>query len=96
MDTDSVANYRLHWTFTCGNDAQNGNHFFATIVKKSASHGYQRNPLPLLMPAKNRTTVGLSFRRRNRLATTALLGLAPVRFARASAATTGKHQRFRA
>jgi hypothetical protein len=45
--------------------------------------------LPLLMPAKNRTTVNVAFKRRISFATTALLGLAPVRSARASAATTG-------
>jgi hypothetical protein len=59
---------------------------------KSACHGYQRNPLILslflLMPAKNRTTVGVRFRRRSRLASTALLGLAPVRSARALPPTT--------
>jgi len=42
---------------------------------KSACHGYQRNPLTLLMPAKNRTTVEVRFRRRSRLATMVLLGL---------------------
>ena len=40
----------------------------------------------LLMPVKNRTIVKVSSRRRCRLSTTALLGLAPVRSARASAA----------
>jgi hypothetical protein len=59
-----------------------------TILKKSASYGYQRNPLPLLMPFKNRTNVDVESRRRSRFAITALLGLALVRFARASAATT--------
>jgi hypothetical protein len=49
-------------------------------------HGYQRNPLPLSTPFKNRTTVGVRFTRQRRLATTALLGFAPVRSARASAA----------
>jgi len=39
-----------------------------------------------LAPAKNRTTVGVRFNRRSRLAATALLGLAPVRSARVSAA----------
>jgi len=38
------------------------------------------------MPVKNRTIVKVSSRRRCRLSTTALLGLAPVRSARASAA----------
>jgi hypothetical protein len=42
------------------------------------------------MPAKNRTSVEVRSRRRSRLATMALLGLAPVRSARASAATTGE------
>ena len=51
-------------------------------------HGYQRNLLSLSLstPPKNRTTVGLSSKRRGRLAMTALLGVAPVRSARASAA----------
>jgi hypothetical protein len=45
-------------------------------------------------PSKNRTSVGVSSTRQRRLATTALLGLAPVRSARASAADhRGKHQR---
>jgi hypothetical protein len=39
-------------------------------------------------PSKNRTNVGVRSTRRRRLATTALLGLALVRSARASAATT--------
>jgi hypothetical protein len=67
MDTDSVAN--------CRQAIAHG--------AKSACHGYQRNPLTLLMPAKNRTTVKVRFRRRGRLVTMALLGLAPVRYARA-------------
>jgi hypothetical protein len=45
---------------------------------------------------KNRTTVGIRSTRRRRLSTTALLGLALVRSARASAAATGKHQRLSA
>jgi hypothetical protein len=49
-------------------------------------HGYQRNPLPLSTPSKNRTTVKVRYKLQRRLATTALLGLAPVRSARASAA----------
>ena len=40
----------------------------------------------VLMPSKNRTTVGLVSKLQRRLATTALLGFALVRFARASAA----------
>ena len=37
-------------------------------------------------PSKNRTTVKLRYKLQRRLAATPLLGLAPVRFARASAA----------
>jgi hypothetical protein len=42
-------------------------------------HGYQRNPLPLSTPSKNRTTVKVRYKLQRRLAATALLGLAPVR-----------------
>jgi hypothetical protein len=50
------------------------------------SHGYQRNLLNLSTPPKNRATVRLSIISQRRLATTALLGLAPARSTRASAA----------
>jgi hypothetical protein len=54
----------------------------------AACRGYQRNLLTLSTPSKNRTIVEVRSRRQRRLATTALLGLAPVRSARASATTT--------
>ena len=82
---------RVPWTFTYGKDAQVPPTTAITSLHhgaKRACHGYQRNPLTLLMPAKNRTTVELRSRRRSRLATTALLGLAPVRSARALPPTT--------
>jgi hypothetical protein len=44
----------------------------------------------LSTPSINRTSVEVRSTRQRRLATTVLLGLAPVRSARASAATTGK------
>jgi hypothetical protein len=46
------------------------------------------------MPTKNRTNVGVTFKRRSRFATTTLLSLAPVRFTRASPPTTKKKQRL--
>jgi hypothetical protein len=54
----------------------------------AACRGYQRNLLTLSTRSKSRTIVGVRSRRQRRLATTALLGLAPARSARASAATT--------
>jgi hypothetical protein len=56
----------------------------------AACRGYQRNLLTLSTPSKNRTIVEVRSRRQRRLATTALLGLASVRSARASATTTGE------
>jgi len=38
-------------------------------------HGYQRNPLTLSTPAKNRTTVKIGSKLQRRLASTALLDL---------------------
>jgi hypothetical protein len=51
---------------------------------------------PSCAPTRNRTTLGIRPIRRRRLTTTALLGLAPARSTRASAAATGKHQRLSA
>jgi hypothetical protein len=56
------------------------------MTKKHRCHGYQRIPFPLSTPSKNRTIAKVSFNRQGRLATGALLGLAAVRFASASAA----------
>jgi hypothetical protein len=56
------------------------------MKETTRKHGYQRNLLSLSTPSKNRTTVGLVSKLQRRLATTALLGLAPVRSTRASAA----------
>jgi hypothetical protein len=47
--------------------------------EKARCHGYQRNPLPLSTPSKNRTTVKVRYKLQRRLDATALLGLAPVR-----------------
>jgi hypothetical protein len=44
------------------------------------SYGYQIILLPLWTRSQNRTTVGARITRQRRLTTTALLGLAPVRF----------------
>jgi hypothetical protein len=60
------------------------------MKKTTRKHGYQRNLLSLSTPSKNRTNVGLVSKLQRRLATTALLGLASVRSACASAANTGK------
>jgi hypothetical protein len=84
MDMDSVANCRHAIESKPPTTAITSLHHGV----KSVCHGYQRNPLTLLMPAKIRTTVKVRSRRRSRLATTALLGIALVRSARALPLTT--------
>jgi hypothetical protein len=56
------------------------------VDETARCHGYQINLLPLWTPSKNRTNVKLASKLQGRLAKTALLGLAPLRSARASAA----------
>jgi hypothetical protein len=58
------------------------------MMKTARCHGYQINDIPLSTPSKNRTTLEVRSIRQRRPATTALLGLAPVRSARALPPTT--------
>ncbi len=60
---------------------------YALMKKQRASMVTKEILLPSVStPPKNRTTVKLSSKRQGRLATATLLGVAPVRLARASAA----------
>jgi hypothetical protein len=93
-DRRSNHHRRCHAAFACPLSALHRQSLLCIMVKKSACHGYQRNPLPLLMPVKNRPTLDVGFRRRSRLATRLCLALHRCALPVHCRQPPGKHQRL--